>query len=72
MTGVIQGTNTERLYQELDLEFLQNRRKLRKFCLFYKIYKDHTPPCLHNFILTNFQNSFSLRATKEIPLFRVT
>ena len=28
MTGVIQGTNIEKLYQELGLESLQNRRKL--------------------------------------------
>ena len=28
MTSAIQGTNTEKLYQELGLESLQNRRKL--------------------------------------------
>ena len=50
MTGAIRGTNTEKLDQELGLESLQNRRKLRRLCLFYKIYKDHTPPYLHNFI----------------------
>ena len=32
--GAIRGTNTERLYQELRLESLQNRRKLRRLSLF--------------------------------------
>ena len=54
ITGAIQGTITEKLYQELRLESLQNRRKLRRLCLFYKIHKDHTPPYLHNVIHKNF------------------
>ena len=49
MTGAIRGTNTERLYQDLGLESLQNKPKLRRLCLFEKIYEDHTPPYLHNF-----------------------
>ena len=32
--GAIRGTNTEGLYQELRLESLQNRRKLRRLSLF--------------------------------------
>ena len=68
MTGAVGGTNTEKLYQELGLELLQNRLKL---CLFYKNCQSHTPPYLHNFILKNFQSSYSLRTTKEILLFRV-
>ena len=71
MTGTIRGTNTERLYQELGLEPLQNRHKFRRLCLFYKIYKGHTPPYLHNLISKNFQSSYSLGTTNNIPLFRV-
>ena len=72
MKGAIRGTNTEKLYQKLGLESLQNRRKLRKLYLFYKIiHKDHTPPYLHNLSPTNFQRSCSLRATKNIPFFWV-
>ena len=71
MTSAIRGTNTERLYQELGLESLQNRRKFWRSCLFYKIYKDHTPLYLDNLIPKNFQSSFFLRATKAISLFRV-
>ena len=36
--GAIRGTNTLKFYQELGLESLQNRRKLRRLSLFYKIY----------------------------------
>ena len=50
ITGAIRGTNTEKLYQELGLESLQNRRKLRRLSLFYKIYKDQSPLYLHNLI----------------------
>ena len=71
MTGAIRGTNNEKLYQKLGLESLQNNRKLRRLCLFYKIYKDHTPTYLHNLIPKNFQSSYSLRTTNEILLFRV-
>ena len=71
MTGAIRRTNTEKLNQELGLESLQNRRKLQRLCLLYKICKDHTPPYPHNFIPKNFQNFYSLRTTNDIPLFRV-
>ena len=65
MTGAIRGANTERLYQDLGLESQQNKPKLRRLCLFEKIYEDHTPPYLHNLIPQNFQSPYSLRATKE-------
>ena len=68
MTGAIRGTSTMKLYQELGLEYLQNRCRLRRLCLFYKIYKHNTPPYLHNVIPKNFQGSYSLRTTSEIPL----
>ena len=69
MTRAIRGTNTKKLYQELGLEPLQNKRKFRSLCLFYKIYKDHKPPYFRNLIPTYFISSYSFRATKEIPLF---
>ena len=42
IAGAIRGTNTEKLCQELGLESLQNRRKLRKLSLFCKIYNDQS------------------------------
>ena len=56
MTGAIRETNTQKFYQELKSQSLKNRRKLRRLCLFYKRYKDHTPPYLHNLIPKNFQS----------------
>ena len=37
----IAAISTLKLYQESDLEPLQKRRKLRRFSLFHKIYKEH-------------------------------
>ena len=51
MTVAVWVTNTEKNYQELGLESLQNRCKLRKLCIFYGIYKYHTSPYLHDLIL---------------------
>ena len=61
--------NTEKFYQELGLESLQNRHKLRRLCLFYLFY--HTPSYLHNLNPKNFQTSYSLGTTNDISLFRV-
>ena len=38
ITGVIWGTSSEKLYQELGLESLKSRRWYRKLCHFYKIF----------------------------------
>ena len=37
ITGAIRGSSREKLYQELGLETLQQRRWYRKLCCFYKI-----------------------------------
>ena len=37
ITGAIRGTSREKLYQELRLESLYDRRKFRRLCLFYKL-----------------------------------
>ena len=50
LTGAIRGTITVKLYQGLGLESLQDRRKLRRLSLFYKIYKDQSPLYLYNLI----------------------
>ena len=62
--GAIRGTNTLKFYQELGLESLQNRRKLRRLSLFYKIYNGQSPLQNVKKILTIkvknnfFENSF--------------
>ena len=50
MTGAINGSSTEKLYQELGIEHLRLRRWFRKLCLFYKIIKSKSPPYLFNLI----------------------
>ena len=37
ITGAIKGTSREKVYQELGLEYLQQRRWRRRLCLFYKV-----------------------------------
>ena len=37
ITGTIKGASHEKLYQELRLEYLQQRRWMRHLCLFYKV-----------------------------------
>ena len=67
ITGAIRGTNTEKLYQELGLESLRNRRKLRRLSLFYKIYKDQSPLYLYNLVPAKTP----LRNLKEIPTIKL-
>ena len=40
ITGAIRGTSREKLFEELGLESLQQRRWYRKLCYFYKIFRD--------------------------------
>ena len=50
ITGAIQGSSKEKLYQELGLESFQLRRWYRKLAMFYKILKNKTPQYLFKFI----------------------
>ena len=43
ITGAIRGTSTEKLYQELGFETLQQRQWYRKLCIFFKIIKEKSP-----------------------------
>ena len=40
ITGAIRGTSKEKIYEELDLEFLESGRWFRKLCFFSKILKN--------------------------------
>lgn len=71
MTFKIGETDAEQLYQEIGLGFSQNRLKVRRLYWFYKINKDHVPTYLYNLIPTNFESAYSLKATIEIPLFKL-
>ena len=69
ITGAIKGTSREKLYQELGLEYLQQRRCMRRLCLFYKVVSTKLPAYIYDIIppLRQFQrhpntfNSISCR-----------
>ena len=71
ITEPIRGTNTVKLYQELGLESLRNRRKLKRLSLFYKIYNDQPPLYLYNLISAKTPGNYPLRNVKEIPTIKV-
>ena len=56
ITGAIQGTSRERLYKELGLESLSDRRWVPKLTFFYKIVKGTCPQYLSNY-LKGYNNS---------------
>ena len=52
ITGAIRGSSREKLYQELGLESLKQRRWFRKLCYFFKITKNQSPKYLFDKIPT--------------------
>ena len=70
ITGAIQGSSKEKLYQELGLESLQLRRWYRKLAMFYKILKNKTPQYLFKFIPEK-SSYYSTRNNENIPLMKV-
>ena len=69
ITGAIRGTSKEKLYQELGLEHLRDRRRMRRLCLFYKIITNKSPsylfeiipPKLHSARVANTFQTFPCR-----------
>ena len=69
ITGTIKFTSCEKLYQELGLEYLQQRRWMRRLCLFHKVVSTKLPAYIYYFIppvrqsqrRANTFNSFSCR-----------
>ena len=52
ITGAIRGSSREKLYQELGLESLQQRRWYRKLCYFFKLTENKSSKYLFNYIPT--------------------
>ena len=50
ITGAIKGTSCKKLYQELGLEYLQQRRSMGRLCLFYKVVLTKLPAYIYDFI----------------------
>ena len=58
MTGVIQGTSRDKIYQELGLESLKSRRWYKRLSCMFKIMKEEAPNYLTNLVpkcKTNFR-----------------
>ena len=50
ITGAIRGTSREKLYQELGLESLKDRRWLRRLCYLHKVLSTNLPAYLYELI----------------------
>ena len=69
ITEAIHVSSREKLYQELGFESLQQRRRYRKLCSFYKIFKNESPRYLFNIIPIR-NSSYITRNHAKIPLFK--
>ena len=68
ITGAVRGTSRAKLYQELGLESLQERRWYRKLCYFFKIFKGQSPDYLFK-ILPSIKRAYNTRNVDYIPCF---
>ena len=68
ITGAIKGTSKEKLDNELGLEYLRDRRWMRRLCLFHKIFNLHSPKYLYDKI-PPATRSYTTRNNKNIPPF---
>ena len=62
-TGAIQGTSLERLYHELGLESLTDRRWIRKLVCFYKTVNGLSPKYLSLHLNLNNSSSYTTRSS---------
>ena len=69
ITGAIQGTSHEKIYKELGLESLKNRRWYKRLCCMFKIINEEAPKYLTN-ILPKCQKPLQL-GTAAYPPFTV-
>ena len=72
ITGSFKGSSTERLYQELGLQSLQNRQWFRKLSVFYNTVKEQSSKYLYDLIPSN-NISYQPRNSQNlvIPQFKI-
>ena len=51
IAGAIKGISEEKLYNELGLEYLRDRRWMQRICVFHNIFNLKSPKCLCDLIL---------------------
>ena len=64
ITGAIHGSSRDKLYQELGLESLHDRRWCRKLCFYYKIQRNNWPLYLTELLHTIKTSCYSLRSNR--------
>ena len=69
VTGTIRGSSSGKIYLELGLEFLQNRRWFRKLCQFYKFFFKKVTSISFNIIPTKLR-VHNTRYGDNIPLLK--
>lgn len=78
ITRTIRGSPREKLYQQLVIEYLQQRRWMRPFCLFYEvvaIYWKSNEPLIFAVLLLPWENSinnqtYSIYTLVEMTVFK--
>ena len=65
ITGAFKGTSRERLYQQLGLQSLKNRKWHRKLCFFYKIVKGLSPKYLTLYLQLHNNPIYQTRSTAK-------
>ena len=70
ITSPIRGSSREKLYQELGLQTLQQRRWYGKLCCFYKILKSQSPKYLYS-IIPIHNMPYRTRQCNKIPAINV-
>ena len=63
ITGAIKGISRERLYKQLGLESLCNRRWYRKLVFFYKIVEGLAPSYLQSCLLLGNERAYNTRSS---------
>ena len=71
VTGAFKGSSTEKLYQLLGLESLQNRGWFRKLWVFYEIVKGQSLKYLFDLIPSN-SNSYQTRNSQNFVISQFT
>ena len=65
ITGCIRGTSREKIYNELGLTSLYDRRRFHRLTLFYKILNDLTPGYLRYFIPESTRRLHNTRSNRD-------
>ena len=65
ITGCIRGTSREKLYSELGLESLYDRRLFHRLLFFYKIINDLAPAYLKSLVPNSILNVYNVREHRD-------